>query len=73
MNNIFIETKLIKNGSIIMLTKKDFMELLHNFQNILKKEKCQNKELIIKKFGSNKFLIILDLILMELVKILKKL
>lgn len=34
MNNIFIEVRPIKNGNIIMLTKKDFMELLHNFQNI---------------------------------------
>jgi hypothetical protein len=55
-----------------MRTKRDFMELLHNSPNILKKGNNLNQDQIIKTFGS-KFLINIDLILMELVRILRRL
>jgi len=41
----------MKNGKLIIQTKKDIMELLHNFQNILKKDKHLNLSQHIKKFG----------------------
>lgn len=41
----------MKNGKSIIQIKKDIMELLHNFQNISRKDKNLNLSQHIKKFG----------------------
>lgn len=48
-----IDPKQLKNGVITTQTRKDFMELLRNSLNILRKVRRLNLSQFIKTFGSN--------------------
>lgn len=52
-----IDLKRLKNGHIITQIKKDFMGLLQNSLNILKKARPKKGKLSIRMFGSTKLFI----------------